>query len=183
MCPNTTEFIMNLSAAALCCPPLLPRMPCCPLGLSLAGLTHTLTFGFSRLRPVDGDTGQPRLAVAASQLPPQFAGASQQTGLALHRDPLTPLTGQIPDAAQTGRTVARPHAARHLWSCRHKYRYHQSSSARDETVVRICSSLPKPRDPKLMCCHVNTKTSLQLTTQRWNKPDLPGMKILRTPVR
>lgn len=149
MCPDTTEFLMNLSAAALCRPPLLPRMPCCPLGLSLAGLTHTLTFGFSRLRPVDGDTGQPRLAVAASQLPPQFAGASQQTGLALHRDPLTPLTGQVPDAAQTGSAVARPHAARHLWSCRQKHSYYQSepgasSSATDGSVVSVCWSLLKP---------------------------------------
>lgn len=90
-------------------------MPCFPLALSLAGLTHPLALGFSRLRPADGGAGQPRVAVAASQLPPQF-GPSQQTGLALHRDPLTPFPGQIPDAAQTGRTVAGPHAARHLWS-------------------------------------------------------------------
>lgn len=114
MCTNSTEFLISLSAASLCRPPLLPRMPCCPL--ALAGLTHPLALVFSRLRPAHGGAGQPRAAVAASQLPPQFVEASQQTGLALHRDPLAAFTGQVPDAAQTGRAVARTHAARHLRS-------------------------------------------------------------------
>lgn len=107
---------MKLSAALLCRPPLLPRMPCFPLALSWAGQTHPLALVLARLRPADGGAGQPRVAVAASQVPLQFGGAPQQAGLALHRDPLTPFTGQVPDAAQTGRTVSGPNAARHLWS-------------------------------------------------------------------
>lgn len=80
-------------------------MPRFPLAGSLAGLTHPLTRGFSRLGPADGGARQPSVAVAAPQLPPEFGGPPQQTGLALHRDPLTPFAGQIPDTAQTGGTV------------------------------------------------------------------------------
>lgn len=108
------EFLIHPSAASLCRPPLLPRMPCCPL--ALAGLTHSLALVLSGLRPAEGSAGQPRATVAAPQLPPQFVEPSQQTGLALHRDPLAPLPGQVPDAAQTGGAVARTHAARHLRS-------------------------------------------------------------------
>lgn len=111
-----SEFVTNMSAARLCRPPLLPRMPCCPL--AVAGPAHPLALVFSGLRPAHGGTGQPHVAVAASQLPAQLVEASQQAGLALHRDPLTALAGQVPDAAQTGRTVSRAHAAGHLWGWR-----------------------------------------------------------------
>lgn len=106
-----SEFVMNMSAACLCRPPLLPRMPRCPL--AVAGAAHPLALVFSGLRPAHGGAGQPHVAVAASQLPAQLE-ASQQAGLTLHRDPLTPFAGQVPDAAQTGRTVSRAHAAGHL---------------------------------------------------------------------
>lgn len=66
----------QLSAACLCHPPLLPRMPCV-LALVLAGLTHTLTFDLSsRLCPADGGAGQPGVAVTAAELPPELVEAS-----------------------------------------------------------------------------------------------------------
>lgn len=119
-------FIKSLSAAPLCRPPLLPRMPCFPLALSLAECTHPLAFGSPCLRPADGGAGQPRFAVTAPQLPPQLGGPPQQTGLPLPRDPLTPFSGQIADTAQTGRTVTGAHTARHLRSCKRHTVYHTS---------------------------------------------------------
>lgn len=110
-----SEFVMNMSAACLCRPPLLPRMPRCPL--AVARPAHPLALVFSRLCPAHGGAGQPHVAVAASQLPAQLE-ASQQAGLALDRDPLTPFAGQVPDAAQTSRTVSRAHTAGHLWGWR-----------------------------------------------------------------
>lgn len=108
---------MNPSAAPLRRPPLLPRMPRFPLALPWEGHAHPLALVLAPgLRPAEGGAGQPRVTVAAPQVPPQLGGASQQTGLALHRDPLTPFTCQVPDAAQTGRAVTRPDAARHLRS-------------------------------------------------------------------
>jgi len=91
-------------------------MPCIPLAPPHAGLTHPLSFGSPWLRPPVGGAGQPSVALAAAELPPQFTGAAQQAGLALHRDPLAALPGQVPDAAQTGSAVNGPDAAGHFWS-------------------------------------------------------------------
>lgn len=107
---------MSPSAAPFCRPPLLPRMPCFPLALLRPGRAHPLALVFARLYPVHGGAEKPRIAVAASQVPPPLGWTSQQTGLALHRDPLAPFAGQVPDAAQAVRAVAGPHAARHLQS-------------------------------------------------------------------
>lgn len=106
----------SLSAAPLCRPPLLPRMPGFPLGLLRAGPTHPLALVLAGLGLADGGAGQSPVAVAASQVPLPFSGSSQQTGLPLHRDPQTPFTVQVPGTAQTVLAVSGPHAGRHLWS-------------------------------------------------------------------
>lgn len=107
---------MSLSTRALCRPPLLPRMPCFPLALPRPGRAHSLALVLGRFHSVSGGAEQPRVAVAAPQVPPSLGVTSQQTGLALHRDSLAPFPGQIPDAAQTGRAVTGPHTGRHLRS-------------------------------------------------------------------
>lgn len=90
-------------------------MPCSPLAVARAA--HPLALVLARVGAVDGGAGEARVAVAAAQLPALLVEASQQTGLALHWDPLAALTGQVADAAQAGCAVPGAHAAGHLWGC------------------------------------------------------------------
>lgn len=83
----------DVSAASLCRPPFLPRMPCFPWALSLAGDTHPLALGPAELRLAGGSTRQPGAAVAASQVPPLLAGASEQAGFTFCWDALAPFAG------------------------------------------------------------------------------------------
>lgn len=80
-------------------------MPCV-LALGPAGATHPLTFALSaRLRPTEGAAGQPGVAGAAAQLPPELVEASEETRLPVPRDPLAPPARQVAHAAQARATV------------------------------------------------------------------------------
>lgn len=104
-----------MSAAGLGSPPLLARRPG---PLAVARAAHPLALVLARLGPGDGGAGEAHVAVATAELPSLLVEASQQAGLALHRDPLAAFAGQVADAAEAGGAVAGAHAAGHLWGCR-----------------------------------------------------------------
>uniref|UniRef100_A0A0S7EPX5 PPUP7783 n=1 Tax=Poeciliopsis prolifica TaxID=188132 RepID=A0A0S7EPX5_9TELE len=101
------------SAASLRRPLLLPAgVSGLPLGRSGPDHADSLPLAAGLIRGAREAGG----AVAAAQVAAALGGAPQQAGLALQRDPLAPLPGQVPDTAEAGGAVPGSDAARHLWS-------------------------------------------------------------------
>lgn len=118
--PRAPVFIKSISlwapsAAPLSRPlPLLPRVPCFPLGLSGPDHADSLPFVLPLIRPALRGARHPGGAVASAQVPAELGAASEEARLALQRDPLAPFPGQVADAAETGGAVAGADAAGHL---------------------------------------------------------------------
>lgn len=105
------------SAASLRRPFLFPAgVSGLPLGRSGPDHADSLSLAAGLIGAAFRGAHQAGGAVAAAQVAAALGGAPQQAGLALQRDPLAPLPGQVPDAAEAGGAVPRSDAARHLWS-------------------------------------------------------------------